>query len=153
MSEQPNIVLFLCTGNYFRSRFSEELFNHWARRMGLNWHAESRGLMDDMSSLKAQNVGRISRHTLKALEVRGISPRSAGRWPQSVSRAELEFAHRTIALKEAEHRPMMARRFPDLVERIEYWAVDDIDILPPQHCIAQAEQQLLKLLQQLRQQP
>ena len=148
--QEPKIILFLCTGNYFRSRFSEELFNHWAARMGLDWHAESRGLMEDMSSLKAQNIGRISRHTLEALEMRGIRPRTAGRWPQSVTRAEIEYAHRTIALKEDEHRPMMERRFPDLVEVVEYWSVDDIDILPPQHGIAQAEERLLKLVQQLR---
>lgn len=150
MQEQPRIILFLCTGNYFRSRFSEELFNHWARRMRLPWHAESRGLMQDMSRLKKQNVGKMSRHTLKALEMRGIKPRGAGRWPQSVNRAELEFAHHTIAMKEAEHRPMMEARFPDLADRIEYWSVDDIDVLPPEHCIAQAEDKLLQLIQQIR---
>lgn len=148
---QPRVVLFLCTGNYFRSRFSEELFNHWARRMNLPWHAESRGLMEDMSSLKAQNIGKISRHTMKALQMRGIKPSGADRWPQSVTRPELEFAHRTIALKEDEHRPMMERRFPDLADRIEYWKVDDIDVLPAQHGIAQAEKNLLALIQELRQ--
>ena len=152
MSGEPKIVLFLCTGNYFRSRFSEELFNHWAARLNLNWHAESRGLMRDMSKLKAQNVGKISRHTLDALQMRGIKPRASGRWPLSVNRDELEFAHLTIALKEAEHRPMMDQHFPDLAERINYWAVDDIDVLPPKHCIAQAEEKLLALLQELRRQ-
>jgi protein-tyrosine phosphatase len=147
---QPKTVLFLCTGNYFRSRFSEELFNHWARRMNLPWQAESRGLMEDMSSLKAQNAGRISPHTLQALQMRGITPRAAERWPRSVTREELEYAHRTIALKEQKHRPMMQRRFPELVERVEYWAVDDIDVGPAQQGIVQAEQLLLKLLQQLR---
>lgn len=149
---QPRIVLFLCTGNYFRSRFSEELFNHWARRMQLDWHAESRGLMEDMSSLKAQNIGKISRHTLEALQMRGIQPRSADRWPQSVTRTEIEYAHRTIALKEDEHRPMMERRFPDLADRIDYWRVDDIDVLPAQHGVAQAEEKLLDLIQELRRQ-
>lgn len=150
MSETPNIVLFLCTGNYFRSRFSEELFNHWARRMQLDWRAESRGLMPDMGSLKQQNVGRISRHTLDALQVRGIAPRGGQRWPKSVTRAELEYARRTIALNEAEHRPMMQRRFPDLADCIEYWMVDDIDVLSPPRCIEQAEVRLLELLQELR---
>ena len=36
-------VLFLCTGNYYRSRFAEELFNHEAGRAGLYWTAQSRG--------------------------------------------------------------------------------------------------------------
>jgi protein-tyrosine phosphatase len=37
-------VLFLCTGNYYRSRFAEVLFNSVADRMGLPWRASSRGL-------------------------------------------------------------------------------------------------------------
>jgi hypothetical protein len=37
-------VLFLCTGNYYRSRFAEALFNSVAGRMGLPWRASSRGL-------------------------------------------------------------------------------------------------------------
>jgi protein-tyrosine-phosphatase len=34
-------VLFLCTGNYYRSRYAEELFNHLARAEGLGWRAFS----------------------------------------------------------------------------------------------------------------
>ena len=37
-------VLFLCTGNYYRSRFAEVLFNSVASKMGLSWRAASRGL-------------------------------------------------------------------------------------------------------------
>ena len=36
-------VLFLCTGNYYRSRFAEALFDSVAVRMGLPWRASSRG--------------------------------------------------------------------------------------------------------------
>jgi protein-tyrosine phosphatase len=37
-------VRFLCTGNYYRSRFAEALFISVAVRMGLPWRASSRGL-------------------------------------------------------------------------------------------------------------
>ena len=37
-------ILFLCTGNYYRSRFAEVLFNHLARESGVKAHAASRGL-------------------------------------------------------------------------------------------------------------
>ena len=42
--ENVKTVLFLCTGNYYRSRFAEELFNHQAERADLDWIAQSRGL-------------------------------------------------------------------------------------------------------------
>jgi hypothetical protein len=41
---KPKIMLFLCTGNYYRSRFAELLFNHLAKQRGLDWQATSRGL-------------------------------------------------------------------------------------------------------------
>jgi protein-tyrosine-phosphatase len=41
---KQKIILFLCTGNYYRSRFAEVLFNSVAGKMGLSWHASSRGL-------------------------------------------------------------------------------------------------------------
>ena len=39
-----NKILFLCTGNYYRSRFAEHLFNWLATKQGLDWQADSRGL-------------------------------------------------------------------------------------------------------------
>ena len=42
MKQRPEkTVLFLCTGNYYRSRFAEILFNSVAGRMGLPWKASS----------------------------------------------------------------------------------------------------------------
>ena len=37
-------VLFLCTGNYYRSRFAEIYFNSVAVKMGLSWRAFFRAL-------------------------------------------------------------------------------------------------------------
>ena len=56
-------ILFLCTGNYYRSRFAEIFFNWHAEQRVLAWRAESRGL-----ALDASNVGPISRHTLAYLK-------------------------------------------------------------------------------------
>jgi protein-tyrosine-phosphatase len=37
-------VLFFCTGNYYRSRFAQIVFNSVAGKMGLPWNASSTGL-------------------------------------------------------------------------------------------------------------
>ncbi len=49
---KTNRVLFLCTGNYYRSRYAEEIFNHQAGLEGLGWHAFSRGVAENLSFLK-----------------------------------------------------------------------------------------------------
>jgi len=65
----PKIVLFLCTGNYYRSRFAEIMFNYLARRDRLDLEARSRGLALE---LDVDNLGPISRHALAGLNTRGI---------------------------------------------------------------------------------
>lgn len=44
MTEETRTILFLCTGNYYRSRHAEAVFNHHAAAVGLGWRATSRGL-------------------------------------------------------------------------------------------------------------
>ena len=38
------LVLFLCSANFYRSRFAEHVFNWLAGQEGLQWKADSRGL-------------------------------------------------------------------------------------------------------------
>ena len=48
-----------------------------------------------------------------------------------VTLADLEQAERIVALKQAEHLPLLHERFPAWVEKIEFWHVDDApDALP-----------------------
>jgi protein-tyrosine phosphatase len=140
-------VLFLCTGNYYRSRFAEELFNHQARAFGIDWRADSRGLRREMNEL--HNVGPISIETLKALQERGIRPKNAARFPAPVLRSDLEQAARIIALNKREHQPMMVNSFPDLADLIEYWDVEDLDVWDARRTIDLIEQRILHLLDKL----
>src|ERR1700749_171652 len=117
-------VLFLCTGNYYRSRYAEELFNHLAKSEGLPWRAFSRGVA---AIQPPANLGTISRFTLKALRAKAISPEGAERVPRPCVVLDFDDAQLVIALKEAEHRPMIERRFPEVANRVSYWHVDDIE--------------------------
>jgi protein-tyrosine phosphatase len=134
-------VLFLCTGNYYRSRFAEEMFNHEARIAGLNWRAFSRGLATEPSP---ENVGAISTFALQALNDRSISP--AERFPVVCTIGDLESADRIIALKEAEHRLFLEQRFPGWENRASYWHVHDIDVAEPADTIAAIDRLVRELI-------
>jgi low molecular weight protein-tyrosine phosphatase len=122
------LVLFLCSGNYYRSRFAEVLFNHLATAEGLPYRADSAGLWQ---SCHSHNPGPISPHTIEGLAARGIPLPTVLRQPRDVSEADLRGASVIVALKEAEHRPLVQRRFPELLDRVEFWHVDDVGDASP----------------------
>lgn len=116
-------VLFLCTGNYYRSRFAEVLFNAVAAKMGLAWNASSRALALELG---VNNVGPMAVSAVKALEAMGIQATdSFTRLPAQLTTEDLEQVDRIVALKRAEHEPFLQERFPAWVERVEFWHVDD----------------------------
>jgi predicted translation initiation factor SUI1 len=116
-------VLFLCTGNYYSSRFAEVLFNSVAGNMGLPWKASSRGLALERG---VHNVGSMALSAVKALEARGLrAVAEFGRFPIQVTVDDFAAAHWIVALKEAEHLPLLQERFPAWAEKVEFWQVDD----------------------------
>src|SRR4051794_28445866 len=116
-------VLFLCTGNYYRSRFAEVLFNSVAVRLGLPWRASSRGLALERG---VNNVGPMAASAVKAVEAMGVRAGEAiTRMPAQVTTDDLEGAALIVALKHAEHLPLLQERFPAWAERVEFWHVDD----------------------------
>jgi protein-tyrosine phosphatase len=116
-------VLFLCTGNYYRSRFAAILFNSVAGKMGLPWRASSRGLALERG---VNNVGPMEVTAITALEARGIrGVADFARFPIQVTKDDLETAGRIVALKQAEHLPLLQERFPAWLEKVEFWHVDD----------------------------
>lgn len=140
-------VLFLCSGNYYRSRFAEHLFNHLAEAEGLPDRADSAGLWPECHT---HNPGSISPHTIAALAERGVALPTRLRPPRDVEQADIELSTITIALKEAEHRELVSKRFPALLERVEFWHVDDVGDAPPSVALPMIERLVRELVQRLR---
>ncbi len=136
-------LLFICTGNFYRSRFAEALFNDKAGKMGLSWSAFSRGLAIHLAS------GDISDLTVTALDERGISLAHTGPTRVALCEEELRRAKRIIALDRSDHRAMFEAQFPDWKERIEYWSCPDIDRESPERCLPQIETCVMDLLKSL----
>ena len=138
-------VLFLCTGNFYRSRFAEIYFNWLAPRENLPWRAESRGL-----ALDPTNYGPLSIHTRRELQALGIPLPDPLRDPRDAALADFEAARLIVALKEAEHRRLMQARFPAWVERVEYWHVHDLDCALPTKALPQVRQHVEELVLRLK---
>jgi protein-tyrosine phosphatase len=138
-------VLFLCSANYYRSRFAERFFNWLAAQKGLPWRADSRGLAVE----KWGDLGEISHYTTDALKLRGIPINGEHRCPKKLTIRDLGNADLVIAVKEAEHRAMMMAQFPLWADLIEYWHIDDIDCAPPDEALPILEQRIRELVERL----
>jgi protein-tyrosine phosphatase len=141
----PKKVVFVCTANYYRSRFCEHWFNAQAEARGLDWQATSRGLRTWM----ADGYGPIASYTVERLAACGIRLDGDVRFPLSLSESDLEQADLVVALKEGEHRAMMAEQFPAWADRIEYWHVDDIDCATADEALPLCETNVLALVARL----
>lgn len=137
-------VLFLCTGNYYRSRFAEIFFNWHAQQRGIAWRASSRGLM-----LVKENVGPLSCHTIARLTALGIPLDAHQRLPQAVACEDLEAAQHIVAVKRAEHHPLLQAQFPEWLERVEFWDIHDVDCAEASEAIAELESRVSALLNRL----
>jgi len=139
-------ILFLCTGNYYRSRFAEHFFNALAKQQAIDWQADSRGLAIELGT---GNVGAISPYAVQYLSEQDIVIPKNERRPCGVTPDDFMRANKVIALDVDEHRPLMLERFPQWAEQIEYWAVPDLHITPPELALPQIKQLVFQLINSL----
>ena len=66
-----------------------------------------------------------------------------------LSASDLSGADLVVAVKEIEHRPLMADQFPAWVDRIEYWHIDDLDCAQPEEALPQLEAHVEALIERL----
>jgi protein-tyrosine phosphatase len=137
-------VLFLCTGNYYRSRFAEIYFNWHAPKRRLAWQATSRGL-----GLDPCNLGPLSLHTILRLRELEIPVAGGQRLPLSARIEDFAAADHIVAVKATEHRPMIEGRFPEWLKRVEFWEVHDLDCAGPEEAMPCLEQEVVGLMNRL----
>jgi len=141
-------ILFICTGNYYRSRFAEEYFNHLAVQKQLPWQAHSKGLSENMPSLN--NPGPISMHTLEAMKERGLTGKNLERYPRPLRREDFAKADRVIAMSEIEHKPMIKGRFLAQAGMVEYFEVGDLPLETPEMAIGKIANLVDKLVVKIK---
>lgn len=129
-------VLFLCTGNYYRSRYAEIIFSILAEKQRLSWTAASRGLQTAMGGC---NIGPISPLALAALTGHGICLPLPIRRPLQATAADFQSASIVIGMDESEHRAMIVQEFSPYAHRVEYWHIHDLDRSGPEAALTEVE--------------
>ena len=136
-------ILFICTGNYYRSRFAEAVFNYHAELQQISWSAFSRGLAVHLAE------GYLSPLTLLALDEREIELRHTGADRQQLSITDLLHSDRRIALDRTEHFAMMREQFPDWADKIEYRDVPDVRFESHLRALPEIERRTFQLLKEV----
>jgi protein-tyrosine phosphatase len=147
----PSTILFICTGNYYRSRFAEYWFNHLTHRYGGEWSAQSAGLRPDYE--QKHNLGPLSSDALAALKARNVQLPDPLPMPRALTADLLDQAYRTVALDRSEHRPMMLEQFPIRAQRITYWDIRDVPPGPLYDPMADIDAKVRDLLAALAEEP
>ena len=136
-------VVFICTGNYYRSRYAELYFNaHVPPESG--WHAESRGFR-----LSSKNAGSVAACVLDRLCARQIAFEDRLRAPLQLQPAELTGADYVVVLDETEHRPFVEQAIPAGHAQITYWHVPDVALMPADQALDLIEREVDALLERL----
>ena len=138
-------VVFVCTGNYYRSRFCEYLFNALAKSQGLYWRATSRGLKSWMVGPHEGSISEFTAYRLTAPDV----PFDGARLPIQLAELDLEDADLVVALKRVEHYDMMVEQFPAWADRITYWHIDDLDCASADESLPICEARIKELVEKL----
>jgi protein-tyrosine phosphatase len=101
-------------------------------------------------ALDSLNAGHMSRYTTSRLVDLQMPVDEYQRDPKDLELVDLNSAHHVVAVKASEHRPLITRRFPEWLDKIEFWEVHDIDCARPEEALPHLEKEVLGLMQRLR---
>jgi protein-tyrosine phosphatase len=122
-------VLFICTGNYYRSRYAQAVFNEKATP---GWTAISRGFETSKPHSKS-----VSPLVAADLTTRHIDLARVAGSPQQLTRKDLDAADVVVLMDGAEHEPMLRKLFPDFpLTKVRQWSVKDVPKAEPPDAFA-----------------
>ena len=113
-------VLFVCTANIFRSRFSEEVYNHFAKKLNIPSEAFSAGLR-----VGEYTTRKIYRPALHQLAHFNIEPKRKDELSVHINDLDLKDYHKIICMDEKEHRPMVEMNDQLSKVNMDYWNIVD----------------------------
>ena len=137
-------VLFVCTANIFRSRFSEEVYNHLIVKEQISSTAFSAGL-----KVGAYITRTIYKPALDELIQLRIKPLRKNDFSVHINELELSKYNRIICLDELEHKPMVQSNHKLRDMNIEYWNIVDEPKVSSDVSLPQCYERVKNLVSQL----
>ena len=140
-----NNILFVCTGNIFRSRFAEEVFNHLCKINGVDATAFSAGLQ----------VGRYKQRkiywpAINELEKLKIEPLRSNEDSVHIDDIDVSIYDQIICMDEEEHKPMV--RSNELLSgfTFQYWNIVDMPKVSSDISLPKCYKKVESLIDQLK---
>ena len=138
-SSKGKRVLFICTGNFFRSRYAEAHFNCMCDWNKCSHYAVSAGVTID------PQIGPISTYSLYRMVERGIDAKFASPHAKRLYKGDIEEADIALCMYEKEHKPMMKLFFEDIENKIVYFNIPDINENSPNKSLDMVETEVNNL--------
>ena len=136
-------VLFVCTANIFRSRFSEEVYNHLANRTELPSRAFSAGL-----KVGNYTTRKIYFPALEQLKSLNIVPKRRNELSIHIENVDLKKFNKIICMDQSEHKPMVNEN-PKLNEfHFDYWDIVDEPAVPSNISLPKCYRKVEELIEQ-----
>ena len=137
-------ILFVCTANIFRSRFSEEVYNHFAENLNIPSKAFSAGLrVGDYVTRK------IYRPALEQLKYFNIDPKRRDELSVHINDLDLKDYHKIICMDEEEHRPMVEMNDQLIKIKVDYWNIVDEPMVSSQISLPLCYEKVKNLIEEV----
>ena len=137
-------VLFVCTANIFRSRFSEEVYNHFTGKLNIPSKAFSAGLrVGDYVTRK------IYRPALEQLKYFNIDPKRKNELSVHINDLDLKDYHKIICMDEEEHRPMVQMNDHLVKVKVDYWNIVDEPMVSSQISLPLCYEKVKSLIEEV----
>ena len=118
-------ILFICTGNFYRSKFCEAFMENEGKVLKIPIRTMSRGFEISLADKVASIYGETSPYTIQRLDQLGIDCGKVKKRRTPVSQHDINSNDIIVIIDKAEHSPYMENfDFPE--NRTVFWEVKDI---------------------------
>lgn len=149
-------VCFVCTGNYYRSRFAEAVFNFLSKECGEDHIAESRGLDISAADKVAKEYGELSPYTKNKMDDLEIPHNLTSKERKAILKEDLETFDVIVIMDRSEHFKMVKEfvgEDKDMIEaakKFKYWAIKDVFDWEPEETLGAVLANVNKFFNEVR---